>query len=237
MTKLVLSATLSIIAFVFPDPRGSGALILLLCATALVAGVLRRIVRPVVAVSSSLAVALFAIHSLFYPGNRTPLITIGPVTLWEEGVAYAVLVILRILVLVLAFLTTIATTHPKHMMVALNQKGMSPKLTYVFLVTLQFVPEMQRRATAILEAQQARGLDVKASILKRLRAFIAVMGPLIGSALIASETRALALEARGFTRRGPHTYLVEVSDPAVERSLRWASVALAGGVIVWRLVA
>lgn len=236
MTKLVLSTSLTVLAFIAPVHLGPAIIVALLCGAAVTAGIFRRLIRPTIAVTSSLAIALVVIHGLFYPENRTPLVMVGPVTVWKEGLLYALLVILRILVLVLAFFIAIFTTHPKKMMIALNQKRLSPKLTYVFMVTLQFVPDMQRRATAILDAQQARGLDVKASLWKRFRAFLAVLGPLIGSALISTETRALALEGRGFSRVGQRTYLDDVPDPRGERVLRWAAVGLVCATLTWTLL-
>ncbi|WP_198004769.1 energy-coupling factor transporter transmembrane component T family protein [Rubrobacter xylanophilus] len=235
VTKLVLAGSLVIIAFLLPDYRGPLLMTLLLLGIAVSAGIFRQLIVAVGVVATPLAIALLTIHGLFYPGNRTPLVSLGPATFWEEGLQYALLILFRLLVLITAILPVMLTTYPKKMTIALIEKGLSPKLAYVFMASLQFIPDMQRRAKAISEAQQARGLDIKASLWKRFRALIAMMVPLLTGALIAAETRSLALEARGFNRKGARTYLFDVPDPGVERVLRWAAVVVVLAAMVWKV--
>jgi energy-coupling factor transport system permease protein len=236
VTKLVVSGCLVVGGFLVTEPAVVVLAIVAVLGLAATARVLRPLARTGGTLLAPFTVALFVVHGLFYPDRETPLFAVGPVTVWEEGIAFAALVLGRVALLVLAFLTTILTTAPKRMMVALIDKGLSPKLAYVFLASLQFIPDMQRRAQAVLEAQQARGLDIKANLWRRLAAFVALMGPLIGGALIATETRAMALEARAFSRPGPRTYLVEVGDPTAERAVRWLAVGAVVALATWRLV-
>jgi energy-coupling factor transport system permease protein len=235
-TKLVIAVCVVLAGFILPTVHGPLALLALIAAAATTAGVGRPLGRTAVALLTPLAVALFVVHGLFYPDRETPLLELGPVTVWTEGIAFAALVLSRVATLVAAFLTVILTTAPKRLMVALIDKGLPPKFAYVFLAALEFVPDMQQRAQAVLEAQQARGLDIKANVWRRLLAFVALMGPLIGGALIATETRALALEARAFNRPGPRTFLVEVADPPAERAARWLAVCAVAALVLWRLV-
>lgn len=235
-TKLVLAVCVVVAAFVLPTVHGPVVLLAVLAALAVSAGIARALAKAGGLLLAPFAVALFVVHGLFYPGRLTPLVTVGPVTIWVEGIAFAALVLARVATLVLAFLSVVLTTAPKRLMVALIDKGLPPKLAYVFLAALEFVPDMQQRARAVLDAQQARGLDIKANVWRRLVAFVALMGPLIGGALIAAETRALALEARAFSRSGPRTYLVEVADPPPERAVRWIAVAAVAVLAVWRLL-
>ena len=88
---------------------------------------------------------------------------------------------------------------------------------------------------AILDAQQARGLDTTANLRSRLRSYVALMAPLLIGTLIATETRALALESRGFTREGERTYLLNVSDTAMDKTLRWLAVLTVVAVVGWRV--
>jgi energy-coupling factor transport system permease protein len=236
VTKLAVSACLVVAGFLTPRAAPLGVALLAVVALAGPARGLGALARAAGVLLAPVGVALFVVHGLFYPGRETPLVAVGPVVVWEEGIAFAALVLARVALLVLAFMTTILTTAPRRLMVALIDKGMPPKLAYVFLAALELVPDMQRRAQAVLDAQQARGLDIKANLWRRLRSFVALMGPLVSGALISAETRAMALEARAFNRPGPRTYLVEVADPGAERALRWAAV---GGLVVyaaWRLL-
>lgn len=231
VTKLVVSLGLISIAFLWPDFRGPLALTAVLVAAVVAAGVARPIAKVVLVIGVPLTVALFLIQGPFYPGNQTPwyvaepIPVIGRVVFYEEGLRFALLILFRVLVLMLALLGTVVTTHPKRLTIALMEKRMSNKFAYVFLAALQFIPQMRQRANAILDAQQARGLDTQANLRRRARSLVALLGPLLISMLIAAETRALALESRGFARKGERTHLFEVPDTLLDRALRWATVA------------
>lgn len=235
VTKLVVCASLMVIVFLLPDYRGPAALSILALGTAALAGLLGRIVKLAAVITVPLLIALLLVQGIFYSENETPLFAIGPVTFWREGVLYALLIFFRVLTVVCVVLLTIFSTHPKEMTISLMEKGLSPKLAYVFMASLQFIPEMQQRARAIVEAQQARGLDLKANLLRRFQALIAMMIPLLTGALISAETRSLALEARGFNRTGQRSYLTEVPDRVLDRVLRWAMLAVIVAVALWRV--
>ncbi len=53
--------------------------------------------------------------------------------------------------------------------------------------------------------------------------------------LISTETRALALESRGFAREGERT-LFDVPDTTFDRALRWLMFACVIAVAVWRVI-
>jgi energy-coupling factor transport system permease protein len=237
LTKLVLSLSLVVVAFLMPDYKGPLLITLMLLGIAAWAGIFWKLLKITLSIAALLAVMLLGIHGLFYPGNQTPLVVVGPVTFWQEGLLYALRTLFRLLVLICASLISMLTTNPKEMMIVLTKRGLSPKLAYVLTASVQFVPEMRRRAQAIAEAQQARGLDIKANLWRRFRALIAMMVPLLAGALIAAETRSLALEARGFSRKGERTYLLDVPDSSIDRLLRWVAVVAVLVAVLWRVAA
>ncbi len=241
VTKLVCSVALVLIAFAFPEFWGPLALSVALFALVAFAGVAKPVSTVVLAVGTPLALSLVVIQGLFYPQNQTVLVSVAlPVidqlAFYREGVEFALLVLFRLTVLMIALLGTIVTTHPKKLTIAQMEKGVSNKIAYVFMAALQFIPQMQARAKAILDAQQARGLDTTASLASRLRSYVALMAPLLIGTLIATETRALPLESRGFTREGERTYLLDVPDTGMDRALRWLAALAVIAAIVWRLV-
>lgn len=242
VTKLVLSTSLVIAAFLFPTFHGPLAMTATIGAVIVLAGVTRAVFRIVAIIGTPLAVSLLVIHGLFFPGNETVMYTVESlpvvdrVSYYREGFEFALLYLFRILVLMLALLATIVTTHPKRLTIALMDKGMSNKFAYVFLAALQLIPQLQQRALDILDAQQARGLDTKASVPRRVRSLLALMIPLLIGTLIATETRALALESRGFSRVGERTFLLDVPDTVLDRGLRWAAVLGLVAVGVWRVI-
>lgn len=243
VTKLVGALAVILIAFLIPDFRAGLALTLALAAVVLLAGVFRPIAKVLGVIAVPLATALILIQGLFFPDNETPWYIVEPfpvfdqLVFYEEGLLFALLILFRILVLMLALLSVIVTTHPKRLMISLTEKRMPDKLAYVFLAALQFIPQMRKRAGAIVDAQQARGLDTEANLRRRVRSLLALLGPLLISMLIATETRALALESRGFTRGGERTYLFDVPDTALDRGLRVVAVGCVLAVAGWRVIA
>src|SRR5918994_1766831 len=236
VTKLAVVVGLMVIVFLLPNPWGPALIAVTLLGVAAVAGFSGRVVTLAAVITGPLLIAVVLVQGLFYTGNETPLIALGPVTFWEEGVTYGLLVFFRVLVVVCAVLIMVFSTHPKKMMVAFIDKSLSPKLAYVFMASLQFIPDMQRRARAIIEAQQARGLDLEANLWRRFQALLAMLIPLLTGALISVETRSLALEARGFSREGRRNHLIEVSDRTTDRVIRWSMAAIVVLVALWRIV-
>jgi energy-coupling factor transport system permease protein len=242
VTKLVITVGVTLIAFMLPGFRGSLLLVLGIIAVVIAAGVYRSVLKVGLIIGTPLAVVLLVVQGLFYPGNETPLFTlsgvpiIGTVIVWQEGVRFALTVLFQLLVAILAMLATIVTSHPQRLTTALMEKGMPRKLAYVFMSALQFVPRIRQRSQQIIDAQQARGLNTRANLRRRLRALVDLLSPLLISELIAAQTRALALKARGFNRSDTQTYLYDIPDSAVDRVLRWgtlvAVIVVAGGVLI-----
>src|SRR5918995_5440666 len=152
VTKLAVAVGLTVIVFLLPNVGGPALLAGSLLGVAAVAGYLGSVAKLAAVVTGPLLVAVVLIQGLFYPGNETPLVEVGPVTFWAEGVSYGLLVFFLVLVVVCPVLIMVFSTYPKAMMVAFIDKGLSPKLAYVFMASLQFVPEMQRRASGLIEA-------------------------------------------------------------------------------------
>jgi energy-coupling factor transport system permease protein len=142
----------------------------------------------------------------------------------------------RLLVALGAATLLTLTTRPDLLMHTLARRGLPAQLAYVVVAALQIIPAFQARAQAILDAQRSRGLETEGRLVRRVRALLPLVAPLILGSLMDLEERAIALEARAFTRRGPKTSLLEVPDPVSERVVRWALLALSVLLIVARLV-
>ena len=110
------------------------------------------------------------------------------------------------------------TTYTGKLVAALTASGMNPKVGYLILASLNVVPQMQRRMSVIQEAQNARGVETKGTMMSRLKAYIPLLGPVVMSSLTDAQERGMTLETRGFGIKGvkPTTY-VEVTVSASDR--------------------
>jgi energy-coupling factor transport system permease protein len=166
------------------------------------------------------AISLGLVQGLFYPGAENVVLRLGPLSLKSEGLLFAFVTATRILVLVGAGLLVLYSTHPADLALALVQRGAPPSLAYIAVAVVQLLPEMQTRATAIMDAQRARGLETEGSLLTRLRAFLPLVGPLIYGALENVQERALALESRAFRAPRPKTSWRELHDSKAQHIIR-----------------
>ncbi|MCG8348398.1 MAG: energy-coupling factor transporter transmembrane protein EcfT [Chloroflexales bacterium] len=198
-------------------------------------GVGRPLFNAVLRVVLPVTFSLFLIQGiLFPPVDATPL-QVGPMTLTYEGLEFAFVISSRLLVLTTTVLLLLQTTHPADLVNALTQRGLPRSIGYVLLVSLQIVPDMSARATAILDAQRSRGLETQGG-LRRVRAIVPLVGSLVVGALLDVEERAMAIESRAYTTSGPKTILRQLADTPAQRAARLLLLLALVGLIVWRLV-
>ncbi|HSF83328.1 MAG TPA: energy-coupling factor transporter transmembrane component T [Anaerolineales bacterium] len=177
-------------------------------------------------------VSVFLIQGILWSGG-TPLFGLGPISFKREGLEFATASTGRILIVVSSFIWFALTTRPDLLMSALAQRGLPPSLSYLIVSSIQILPRFQARAATILDAQRARGLEVTGSILRRARAVLPLVVPLILSSLIDVEERALAIEVRGINYPVTKTSYVEIVQAAWEPILQWVMIlAMAGAVII-----
>jgi energy-coupling factor transport system permease protein len=239
LTKGVLTLSAVALAFVMPSPAWVALIVLCLLALAVIARAARRLVTGAVAVVVPLSLLIFAVQGFANTSNRTVAFAFGPIVYYREGLAFAGLVVLRIVALVCATFLFSFTTRPTDISEALMQRGLSPRMGYVLQSALQVIPQTLELATRIQDAQRARGLETRGSLPRRARAYMPLMLPLVLSSLVATQERAMALEVRGFGLRVKRIARFELADTTVQRILRWALVlavpsAIAARVAGWR---
>ena len=232
LTKLAAILPVSVLGFVLPVSYAAGLLAVLVLSIAA-----SRTVRPLLQAATlilPISLALFVIHAIVAPARGDALLTLGPVEIGSDGLAAAAAVAVPLAVFVVAITAVMATTHPKVLATALIQRGVSHKLAYAYLAGVELVPEMRARAHAILDAQRSRGFDPRFSVTMRIRGLGLLLKPLLLGAVISAETRTLALEARGFSIRGPRTSTADVPTGADWPALRILLVLLAVALIGWK---
>lgn len=239
LTKLTLALALSSLAFIVPWAWFSLALFAGVIVPLSVWGNIgRELGRATVRLLLPTCVFLIVVQSLVFPG-QTVLFKVGELAVKTEAVTSAVLTAGRLLVMVGAFLLMLFTAHPGVLMTDLTRRGVPPTFAYLIIATLQIMPAMRDRAATILDAQQARGLETRGSLLTRTRAIVPLVGPLILGALVQAEERALAIQARAFYAGRKHTSLIEVPDSPRETLGRWVMIGVviaAGGLRLIGLV-
>lgn len=212
-------------------------------APALAGGVALRLVRTSLLLSLPIAISALLVNLFFYPEGVTVLIQVGPITATAEGLGFAVELLARIGAISGAITLFYLTTPPGELVLDLEHRGVSPRIAFVALASVQTVPAMVERAATITAAQRARGLDTQGSIWRRVRGVLPLAGPVLLGSIGEVEERSMALEARGFTRPGRRTLLWWPTDSDRQRLARWLLVvgvpllivARASGWLDWLL--
>ena len=229
VTKLLALLWVLLAAFLLPPVVLLGLALLVLVA-AFAAGLQRPLIRGL-RIPAFLIVSILVVNALFFPGGKDVLLSLGPLRLTVEGITFGLISAGRILVAFMASILFLFTTLADDLLEALVSRGVSHRLAFVMLSAVQLVPRMQNRAAAILEAQQARGLRVRGSLVVRVRALVPLVGPILLGSIIDVRERTFALEARAFGARPGRTAYRVVADPPVDRWLRLGIVVLMLAVI------
>lgn len=147
-------------------------------------------------------IALTALLNIFYT-EGAPVIP-GWVITWE-GIARAVQMVLRIVLLITGTFLLTYTTSPIALTDGL-EKLMNPlkrikvpvhEMTMMMSMALRFIPTLIEETDKIMSAQKARGADFETgSLIDRAKALLPVMVPLFVSAFRRADELAVAMESR-----------------------------------------
>lgn len=240
LTKLALTGFFLTLAAVLPNIVFLILVyILVLLPLAAWGRILGPYLRGTLTVVVPFAISLAVIQG-FFSGGQTVLFEFSRFSYTLEGLIAGETVAARILLAMGGAFLLMLSTRPDHLMLALTERGLPNNLAYIVLTALQIFPRFQDQALTILEAQQSRGLETKVNVFKRMGLLVPLTGPLILGSILDVEERAMALEARAFSRRGPRTSLIELNDTFAQKILRVlivVSILLLIAVRIWVLLA
>jgi energy-coupling factor transport system permease protein len=236
LTKLVLATSFSIAGFIAPNWFVPLALFLLCVVLLFVAKAAVEVAKTIFKFVLVFMIVLFVVQSLWWSGGESPIYMLGPIPIHVQGFLYSCQVASRLLTVLCSFYLMMFTTHPSDLVFSLEQRGLPPKIAYVMLATLQSIVEMQERANVIMEVQKCRGVETTGNLLVRSKAYFPLVGPLIIGSVLNIESRALALEVRGFSSETPKTYLKIYTEMSWEPRLRYLLIALPAAVLIARLI-
>ena len=203
--KLVLTVTYIVLLFAASNPLGLTLSILFL-------GVMYKVAKiPVKMIGKSLKpilpIVLFtAVLNLFFvSGEGDPLVHFWFLTIYAEGVRYAVLMAVRVMALIAGTSLLTYTTSPIVLTDAIEQllkplgKLHFPvhELAMMMSIALRFIPTLIEETDKIMNAQKARGAQLDTGkMLDRVKALVPVLIPLFISAFRRADELAMAMECR-----------------------------------------
>jgi biotin transport system permease protein len=187
---------------------------------------------------------LFLLHLIFTKGTPVPPFPDWPVTVTYEGLYTGALITWRFALLVMSAAILTMTTSPSELIMGIERLlrpfqrfGIpSHDVAVMISLALRFVPTLLDEIDRLKEAQTARGAHFNnRNLVKRTRAFISLVIPLVMSTMRRADDLALAMEGRGY-RRGPRTYLKELSMSRADYLALVLVTLLTGIHVLGRLV-
>ncbi|MBQ8743173.1 MAG: energy-coupling factor transporter transmembrane protein EcfT [Clostridia bacterium] len=182
-----------------------------------------------------------AVISVFWKtGEGKPLLSFWKIKIYKEGIIYALLVAVRIIVLVLGTNVLLSyTTSPIALTDGLEQllsplkKIKVPVHTFSMIMTiaLRFIPTLIEETDKIMSAQRSRGADFSnGSLVKRAKALVPVFIPLFASLIRRADELAVAMECRCYTGDNGRTSMNTLKYKARDILALVFSLALAVGI-------
>ena len=203
--KLVLTIAYIVLLFAASNPLGLTLSILFL-------GVMYKVAKiPVKMIGKSLKpilpIVLFtAVLNLFFvSGEGDPLVHFWFLSIYAEGVRYAVLMAVRVMALSAGTSLLTYTTSPIVLTDAIEQllkplgKLHFPvhELAMMMSIALRFIPTLIEETDKIMNAQKARGAQLDTGkMTDRVKALVPVLIPLFISAFRRADELAMAMECR-----------------------------------------
>lgn len=239
--KVVLSVLYIVAAFLCKSAPAYAALL----ASAVVLLLLSRI--PPRIVLRSLRPLFFimiftALLNLFFSGGTTVLFSFWRITVYVEGVYSAVFMLVRIVVLIFGtsiFLTY--TTTPIELTDAIESL-LSPlrilklpvhEFAMMMSIALRFIPTLMEETSKIMNAQKARGVDFSSGgLIKRAKALVPILIPLIVSSFRRADELAMAMECRCY-RGGKGRTKMTVPKLSVLDFVALAFMVAFGGTLLY----
>ncbi len=226
--RLALLVCVGVLAVTFSHAGSLGALAVVCAGPLLLVGLPRVWVVRGGLTLAALVWSTVLSQGLFYGElPRVPLLRLGPVTVWTEGVLWGAVQSLRFVATLLAGLAVAIATPADRIHAALLRFRVPFGLAFLAAMSLRAVPETARSAWTVRRARARRGRGLFArSPWAWLRLEVALLRPVIAESLRRARSLAEALDARGFDPVAPRT------ERRPLRMRRWEVVLLAAAVAV-----
>lgn len=217
LTKLILTAAVSIWALLIPTLAGQAVL----AGGELLLLVLYRPEAKHYKAAGVLAIFAGMLAAIQYAFGST--------------LEFALMTGLKMFAMAIVFIFLLATTRLQDLTAALVSQCRIPyEYAFMFTSALRFVPDFLEESQIVREAQACRGYVFRGNPLKRLMDYAAIIEPLVLRAVSRSETMAMSLELRGFGRQGRRQFTADVTLGSSDYVAMLIMLALTIGLAILR---
>ena len=123
------------------------------------------------------------------------------IAFFSFDIRVAVVLSLRLFNLLTVSFVFFHSLSPEELGEALNKVGVPYGFVFILTTSMRYVPLIGQKFRNIVDAQLSRGIDLRPRF-RNLLNFPALLMPLLVQSLVLSEELAMAMESRGFGRKG-----------------------------------
>lgn len=179
-------------------------------------------------------IVLTAILNMLYVPDGTVLVKWWIITITNEGISRALFMALRIVILIISSAMLTYTTTPTALTDALESL-LSPlkyiglgaavhTIAMIMTIALRFIPTLVDETDKLMNAQKARGADFESGgIIKRIKALIPILIPLLISSVRRAGELAEAMESRCYSGNGIRTRM---------KQLRFTKIDIVSSIVI-----
>ena len=219
-TKIILSVLFIVTVFLAKNPITLAFLLLITVILVLIsrisAKVILKSIKPLVFI-----LAFTAILNLFLTkGEGDPIVSFWVIKIYEEGIVRAVFMFFRVIIFILSSTVLLTyTTSPISLTDGIEsllsplKKIKVPVHSFAMMmsIALRFIPILVEETEKIMNAQKSRGADFSSGgLIKRAKALIPILIPLLASAFNRADELATAMECRCYRGDKNRTKLVKL---------------------------
>ena len=242
--KIIAAVLYIVVLFVASRPLGLAlgiAIVVLMYAVSKISPkMVVKSLKPVVPIIIFTAV----LNLFFLTGQGDPLMHVGFIRIYREGVAMAIMMAVRIMCLIAGTSLLTYTTSPIELTDAIEvlmgplKKIKVPvhEIAMMMTIALRFIPTLIEETDKIISAQKARGADFDTGgLVQKAKALIPILIPLFISSFRRAEELAVAMECRCYHGDEGRTRMKQLTWCTRDTlAMVWSALVLAGVIVLAR---
>ena len=232
LPKLAWAVGILAISFATRNIAVLGVLFLIGLGLVLLSGITKAYLK-VAMILFPISLTLITLQSIApaFPQPWTPIASLGPLTIYQEGIYSGLSLLLRIFSMTTWALVTIMTSHPSDIFTSLKRIGMPYVLNFIFVMTLQLIPILQNEFGVVLNAQKSRAMKGTG-----FGAILPSMVPVFVGAIERVQQLSISLESRAFGSSGQKTSFRQVRMTIFDYINLVVAVVVSGLITYWVIV-
>ena len=243
-TKIMLAVLFIVTVFMANNPITLAFLAIVTAVIIIISrisfSVILKSIKPLVFILIFTAV----LNIFLTKGDTEPLIQFWVITVYEEGIVRALFMFFRVIIFILSSTVLLTyTTSPISLtdgiesLLAPLKKIKVPVHAFAMMmsIALRFIPILVEETEKIMNAQKSRGADFSSGgLIKRAKALIPILIPLLASAFNRADELATAMECRCYRGDKNRTKLVKLEYKARDFIFMISFVLITVSVILLR---